>query len=106
VHEECAGWENWAAAKAGIAELALRPLAMRIVSAHVMGGCGMGADPRTSVTDATGRHHQLENVTVADGSLFPTSIGANPQQSVYGIVARNVSALAAGLSGLPTAPLA
>jgi choline dehydrogenase-like flavoprotein len=25
---------------------------------------------------------------VLDGSLFPTSIGANPQLSIYGIVAR------------------
>ena len=48
VHEECAGWDDWSAARAGIAALEMRPLAMRIVSAHVMGGCGMGADPRSS----------------------------------------------------------
>ncbi len=106
VHEDCAGWDNWPAAKAGIAALEMRPLAMRVVSAHVMGGCAMGTDPRASVTDAAGRHHQLENVTVADGSLFPTSIGANPQESIYGIVARNMSSLAHTLSGRTAPPLA
>ncbi|MCK9382297.1 MAG: GMC family oxidoreductase [Sulfuritalea sp.] len=106
VHEECTGWDNWAAAKEGIARLPMKPLAMRVVSAHVMGGCAMGTDAGKSVVDPRGRHHQLGNLTVADGSLFPTSIGANPQQSVYGIVARNISALAASLTGTPAAPLA
>lgn len=38
------------------------------------------------------------------GSLFPTSIGANPQLSIYGIVAKLADALAASL-GRP-APVA
>ena len=33
-----------------------------------------------------GVHWQLENLSVHDGSLFPTSIGANPQLSIYGLV--------------------
>ena len=106
VHEECSGWNSWAAAKEGIARLPMKPLAMRVVSAHVMGGCAMGVNPGRAVVDPRGRHHQLGNLTVADGSLFPTSIGANPQQSVYGIVARNISALAQALTGKPAASLA
>ena len=106
VHEACTGWDSWAEAKDGIARLPMKPLAMRVVSAHVMGGCGMGADAATSVAGPRGRHHQLANLSVADGSLFPTSIGANPQQSIYGIVARNVSELAAALTGKPAAMLA
>jgi choline dehydrogenase-like flavoprotein len=38
---------------------------------------------------------------VHDGSLFPTSIGANPQLSIYGITARLASGLAASLTGKP-----
>ncbi len=106
VHEECSGWDNWAQAKEGIARLPMKALSMRVVSAHVMGGCAMGVDPGRAVVDPRGRHHQLGNLTVADGSLFPTSIGANPQQSVYGIVARNISALAQSLTGKPAAPMA
>ena len=106
VHEDCDGWDSWAAAKEGIARLPMKPLSMRVVSAHVMGGCGMGADPGKAVADPRGRHHQLGNLTIADGSLFPTSIGANPQQSVYGVVARNISVLAQSLTGKPSATLA
>jgi choline dehydrogenase-like flavoprotein len=54
-------------------------------SAHQMGGAAMGADPNRSVVDARGRHHQFENLWIADGSVFPTSLGVNPQLSVYAL---------------------
>jgi choline dehydrogenase-like flavoprotein len=104
VHEDCRGWRDWAEARAGIAALPLRPLSMRVVSAHVMGGCPMGTDPRHGVTDSRGRPHAFGGLTVVDGSLFPTSVGANPQESVYGLAARSVAALAEAMTGRP-APL-
>jgi choline dehydrogenase-like flavoprotein len=52
-------------------------------SAHQMGGCPMGEDPRTSVVTSRGRHHELENLWIVDGSVFPTSLGVNPQLSIY-----------------------
>lgn len=60
----------------------------RLGSAHVMGGCSMGENPQQAVCDSLGRHHQLANLSIHDGSLFPTSIGANPQLSVYALAAR------------------
>ncbi|AZE51777.1 Oxidoreductase, GMC family [Pseudomonas chlororaphis] len=66
----------------------------RLGSAHVMGGCAMGEDPKNAVADSLGRHHQLANLSIHDGSLFPTSIGANPQLSVYGLTAQLATALA------------
>ncbi len=92
-----ASYSNWPAAKAAIATMALEPLQTSVVSAHVMGGCPLGADPRRAVTDQTGRHHQLENLYVLDGSLFPTSVGANPQLSIYAITAKLATGLAARL---------
>ncbi|MFN3579069.1 MAG: GMC family oxidoreductase N-terminal domain-containing protein [Pseudomonas sp.] len=74
---------------------------VRLASAHVMGGCAMGEDPRQAVTNSRGRHHQLENLSIFDGSLFPTSIGANPQLSIYGLVSRFATALASELGGQP-----
>jgi choline dehydrogenase-like flavoprotein len=41
----------------------------------------MGATARTGVVDARGRHWQVGNLSVHDGSVFPTSLGANPQLS-------------------------
>ena len=91
VHEQAPMWTTWPAAQRGIDALDLRPLLTRVVSAHVMGGCAMGADPRRSVTDAQGRVHGLRNLQVADGSLFPTSLGANPQETIYAVVRRQVT---------------
>lgn len=58
---------------------------------HVMGGMRMGTDPSTSVTDGTGRHHQLDNVFVADGSVFPTSGGHNPTLTIMATALRNAA---------------
>jgi choline dehydrogenase-like flavoprotein len=55
-----------------------------LFSAHQMGGCPMGSDPHTSVVNARGRHHQLGNLWITDGSVFPTGLGVNPQLSIYG----------------------
>ena len=51
-----------------------------------------------AVVDSLGRHHHLANLSIHDGSLFPTSIGANPQLSVYAISARLTEALVARLA--------
>ena len=99
VHELATGYTTWAAAKQAIAGLPLKPLSTRIVSAHVMGGCGMSDDVSRGVVGADGRYHGVRNLSVHDGSLFPTSIGANPQLSVYGITAMLASGLARSLTG-------
>jgi choline dehydrogenase-like flavoprotein len=106
VHEQCEGYASLAEAKAGIAQLPLKNQLARVVSAHVMGGCGMAADEQRGTTDAWGRHRGLANLTVCDGSLFPTSIGANPQLSIYGLAARNASRLAEELTKQPAPALA
>jgi len=64
-----------------------------------MGGCGMAADASRGVVRPDGRHWQLRNLSVHDGSLFPTSIGANPQLSIYGQATRLSVALARALGG-------
>lgn len=61
------------------------PTRVRVVSAHLMGGCAMGSDPATSVVDPHLRFHTLDNLFVVDGSVFPTSLGVNPQLTIYGI---------------------
>jgi choline dehydrogenase-like flavoprotein len=99
VHEMCAGYSSWSEAKKAIAELPMRPYATRMVSAHVMGGCGMAGSALQGVVRPDGVHWQIDNLSVHDGSLFPTSIGANPQLSIYGITARLASALAQRLTG-------
>ena len=46
----------------------------------------MGDDPARSVVRSSDlRHHTLANLHVVDGSVFPTSLGVNPQETIYGI---------------------
>lgn len=87
-----------AAFRAAMREVPRAPHHIKLASAHVMGGSCMGEDPRIAVCDSRGRYHHLENLSVLDGSLFPTSVGANPQLSIYALVARLASALAAELA--------
>jgi choline dehydrogenase-like flavoprotein len=94
MHEGARTFDSWRAARQGIAAMPLGPLATRVVTAHVMGGCAMGSDPRASVVDEAGMHHQWRGLSVHDASIFPTSVGANPQLSIYATSAR----LAAGLA--------
>ena len=99
VHNDARPAKNLAEAREMIDALDLRRFKARLGSAHVMGGCAMGEDATRAVTDSLGRHHQVENLSIHDGSLFPTSIGANPQLSIYGITARLSSLLAERLAG-------
>ena len=50
-----------------------------LYASHPMGTCRMGGDPDTSVVDPTGRVWGWDNLRVADASIFPTSLGVNPQ---------------------------
>ena len=93
-HAATPSFGSWREARAAIATLPLAPLVATVVSAHVMGGCPLGPDPARATVDADGRHHQVENLYVFDGSLFPTSIGANPQLSIYAVSAKLATALA------------
>jgi len=101
LHEMAGRYTSWAAAKAGIGQLPFKSRLVKVLSAHVMGGCTMSDDERLGVVGADGRYHGVRNLSVHDGSLFPTSIGANPQLSIYGIGARLASTLAQALTGKP-----
>ena len=98
-HEAALPYGSWSEAKAAIQRLEMVPYQTRVVSAHVMGGCGMAGDEKLGVARPDGRHWQVENLSIHDGSLFPTSIGANPQLSVYGLVNKLATQLAQRLAG-------
>lgn len=63
----------------------VRPHEIPLSATHPMSSLRMGPDPRTSVVNATGEHHRVAGLFVADGSLFPTSIGGPPQIGIYGL---------------------
>ena len=71
VHDDVASFED-ALASRTIHDFAL-------YAAHPMGSCRMGSDPSRSVIGATAEAHGLPGLYLADSSIFPTSLGVNPQ---------------------------
>lgn len=57
-------------------------------SQHPLGSCRMGADPRTSVVNVDGQAWDVRGLTVADGSIVPTSLGVNPQLTIMALATR------------------
>ncbi|MBZ5586948.1 MAG: GMC family oxidoreductase [Acidobacteriia bacterium] len=72
-----------------------------ISSAHLMGGCRMGADAGTSVTDAWGQVHGFPWLFVADGSLFPACAEINPYVTIMALADRVAERVRARLPELP-----
>lgn len=57
---------------------------------HLLGTARMGADPATSVVDQYGRSHDVPNLFIADGSVFPTGGGVNPTATITAVALRSV----------------
>jgi len=93
IHSRSKGFSKWSDAKMEIPALPSELFAAKLFSAHVMGGLPFGEDSKTSVLDSFGRFRNLGNLTVVDGSMFPTSVGANPQESIFAFSYRNTDAL-------------
>jgi choline dehydrogenase-like flavoprotein len=55
---------------------------------HELGGARMGADPRTSVVNAHCRTHDVPNLYVVDGSVFPSASEKNPTHTIMALAAR------------------
>jgi len=62
-----------------------------ISSAHMQGSNKIGSDPKASVISTNFRvwdsplGKEIANLYVCDSSIFPTSVGSNPMQSIYTI---------------------
>ena len=54
---------------------------------HMFGTCRMGSDPRASVVRPDFRHHVVDGLYVADSSVFPRSLGVNPQIPIMAVAA-------------------
>ena len=48
----------------------------------------MGNDPRTSVVDLNLETHDIKGLFVTDGSVFPSSLGVNPQVTIMAFATR------------------
>jgi choline dehydrogenase-like flavoprotein len=60
---------------------------------HLLGTAKMGVDPETSVVDQYGRTHDVSNLFIMDGSIWPTSSGMNPTATIVAMALRSVEQL-------------
>ncbi|MEO0410434.1 MAG: GMC family oxidoreductase [Pseudomonadota bacterium] len=75
------------------------PWAAPRASAHLIGGTVMGKERETSVTDAFGRLHDVENLFIAGPGLFPTSGSSNPNFTNHAVSLRAAEHIVSDWSG-------
>lgn len=56
-----------------------------LYAAHPMGTCRISNSLKTGVLQPNGETYGIKNLFVADASVFPTSLGVNPQLSTYAV---------------------
>jgi choline dehydrogenase-like flavoprotein len=88
---EMVGWSKEILLKSR-AEILQLPEAPR--TNHELGGCRMGSDPKTSVLDAFCRAHDVPNLYVVDGSVFPSASEKNPTHTMMALAARTADHIA------------
>ncbi len=63
--------------------------------AHTLGTCRMGRDGESAVVDPHGRSFEVENLWICDGSVFPSSLAANPALTIMALSLRTARAFLA-----------
>ena len=64
---------------------------------HELGGCRMGADPQQSILNSDCRSHDVPNLYVVDGSVFPSASEKNPTHTMMALAARAADHIAGRL---------
>ncbi|MBM3470035.1 MAG: FAD-dependent oxidoreductase [Armatimonadetes bacterium] len=72
----------------GVRREGIRPNALALFSAHLMGGLPMGSDSRLAAVDPSGGLYGVRNLFVADASLFPSAPGVNPMIAIMAMAYR------------------
>jgi cholesterol oxidase len=60
----------------------------KLMTAHPLGGCSMSSREREGVVDELGQVWNYPNLYVADGSIIPTSLAANPSATISALAER------------------
>jgi choline dehydrogenase-like flavoprotein len=72
----------------------IHPNRVEFLGFHPTGTCRMGADPARSVVDAWLETHEVRGLFVVDGSVFPSSPGVNPQETIMALATRTAERIA------------
>jgi choline dehydrogenase-like flavoprotein len=78
-------------------DLPLDPRDWSLISSHLFGTCRMGASEREGAIGFDGAVHGVRGVWVLDASLFPATLGVNPQHSIMALSMLLAERIAAGI---------
>jgi cholesterol oxidase len=65
----------------------------RVITVHGLGGCRMGRSEKTGVVDSFGRVFGHPGLYIADGSVMPGPVGANPSLTIAALADRFADAI-------------
>lgn len=75
-------------------------------TAHILGGCGIGADAEQGVIDVNHEAFNYPGLYVADGSVIPANLGVNPSLTITAMTERAMARVPAKREAPSPAPLA
>lgn len=78
----------------GLARQKTKASDFTLMAFHPQCSCRMGTNPKKSVVGPTGECHDLKSLYIADASVFPTSLGVNPQETIWAIAAKVAESIA------------
>ena len=81
----------------------LSPARFELSAFHPLGSCRASRDPARGVVDQELESHDVQRLFVADGSVFPSSLGVNPQLTIMAFAQRAARQVDARLAGAPRA---
>ncbi len=81
----------------------LDPSMFELSAFHPLGSCRASRDPARGVIDPELEAHDVQRLFVADGSIFPSSLGVNPQLTIMAFAQRAARHVHARLAGRPRA---
>jgi cholesterol oxidase len=64
------------------------------VTAHILGGCPIGAEPQRGVIDSNHEVFGYPGLYVVDGSAIPANVGVNPSLTITAMAERAMSLVA------------
>lgn len=83
----------------GIPQSAINEVVLNIpTTAHILGGCAIGADDQKGVIDANHRVFHYPGLYVCDGSVIPANLGVNPSLTITAMTERAMAKIPAKAS--------
>lgn len=89
----------------GVPWVGMNELLNKPNTAHILGGCGIGANESDGVVDAQHRVFNYPGLYVADASVIPVNLGVNPSLTITAMTERAMAAIPRKEEAPPVVPL-